>query len=177
MKLQLALALTLLLPALSAHAQTAAGGMHDGMAPPKAASKPSTELTLVGLAGTSKSITPVDFNALPHITVAVHNAHANKDESYSGVPVKDLLALLGPAKGSTNMQVIIAGSTDDFHVAITLCDINPECRSGQAIVADSLDGAPLGVDGAFKLILTEDKKPARWARNLQSLNVRTLNAD
>jgi hypothetical protein len=72
------------------------------------------------------------------------------------------------------MQVVIAGATDNFHVAITLCDTNPACRNGQAIVADTLDGAPLTTDGAFKLVLTEDKKPARWARNLESLTVKGL---
>ena len=71
--------------------------------------------------------------------------------------------------------MIVAGATDKFHVVITMCDTNPQCRSGQAIVADTLDGKPLAADGAFKLVLTEDKKPARWARNLSSLTVKAVN--
>jgi hypothetical protein len=141
---------------------------------------PSTELTLTGLSGKTKTVTPADFKTMPHVTVLVHNTHAQKDETYSGVPVKDLLALVAPAKEegpkvSNNIVIVVAGATDNFHVAITLCDTNPECRSGQAIVADTLDGAPIAADGAFKLILTEDKKPARWARNLSSLTVRAVN--
>lgn len=142
----------------------------------KPASTPSTQLVLTGLAGKSRTLTTVELKALPHVSVSVHNAHNNKDESYSGVPVKDLLAMVEPAKGegpkvSANMLVVVASATDGFHVAITLCDTNPECRSGQTIVADTQDGDALTADGAFKLILTEDKKPARWARNLQSLTV------
>ena len=141
----------------------------------------STSLTITGLGGASRTLSPDEFRALPHTTVQVHNAHANKDESYSGVLVKDLLTLApAPANSrnvSGNMQVVVAGATDRFHVAITLCDTNPECRSGQAIVADTQDGAPIAADGAFKLILTEDKKPARWARNLQSLTVKAVSAD
>lgn len=149
------------------------------MAGMKAAASPSDHLTVTGLSGIAKTLTPADFKALPHVSVSVHNAHSNKDETYSGVPVKDLLALVAPAKGegpkvSTNMTVLVAGATDNFHVALTLCDTNPDCRHGQAIVADSEDGAPLTGDGAFKLILTDDVKPARWARNLQSLTVRGL---
>ena len=152
---------------------------HASMASAKPAAKPSTSLTLTGLAGKTATLTPADFKALPHVSVAVHNAHSNKDESYSGVPIATLLATVQPAKGegprvSANMQVVIAGATDGFQVALTLCDTNPECRSGQAIVADVQDGEPLKTDGAFKLILTEDKKPARWARNLSSLTVKAL---
>jgi hypothetical protein len=171
---QISLCIALLLPALTAFklpAQMAA------MDTKKSAG--STELLLTGIAGKTKTLTPAELKALPHVTVSVHNAHNNKDESYSGVPVKDLLALVEPAKGegpktSANMMVVIASATDNFHVAITLCDTNPECRNGQAIVADTLDGAPIATDGAFKLVLTEDKKPARWARNLSSLTVKAV---
>jgi hypothetical protein len=167
-----AVVFALLLP-FTAHAQ-----MAPGMDMKKPAA-PSTSLVLTGLAGKTKTLSVADFKALPHVTVKVHNGHNDKDESYSGVPVKELLTMVEPAKGegpkvSGNMQVVIAGATDNFHVAITLCDTNPDCRNGQAIVADALDGAPLTTDGAFKLVLTEDKKPARWARNLESLTVKGL---
>ena len=137
---------------------------------------PSTALTVTELLGKSTSYSPDQFKALPHITVQVHNAHNNQDETYSGVPVEKLIhteATSGP-QTSTNVQVIVAGATDNFHVVITMCDTNPQCRSGQAIVADTLNGQPLTTDGAFKLVLTEDKKPARWARNLQSLTVKAV---
>ena len=145
----------------------------------KPASAPSTALVITGLTGRSKTLSVADLKAMSHVSVSVHNAHNNKDESYSGVPVKDLLTMVEPAKGegpktSANMLVIVAAATDGFHVALTLCDTNPECRSGQAIVADTQDGASLTADGAFKLILTEDKRPARWARNLQSLTVQAV---
>ncbi len=152
-----------------------------GMAIGKPLAARSTTLTLTGLGGTARTLSPDEFKALPHTAVQVHNAHNGKDESYSGVLVRDLLALVPPPAGSknvsTNMQVVVAGATDNFHVAITLCDTNADCRSGQAVVADTQDGAPIAADGAFKLILTEDKKPARWARNLQSLTVKAVSAD
>ena len=88
----------------------------------------------------------------------------------------DRLAEFARAARGRGLQVIVAGATDNFRVVITMCDATPQCRSGQAIVADTVDGKPLTTDGAFKLILTEDKKPARWARNLQSLTVRTVDA-
>ena len=150
------------------------------MSMPKTAAAASTSLTITGLGGKTAALSPADFKALPHVTVTVHNAHDNKDESYSGVSVATLLAAVLPAKGeglktSTNMMIVVAGATDGFQVAITLCDTNPDCRSGQAIVADAIYGEPIKADGAFKLILTEDKKPARWARNLSTLTVKAVN--
>ena len=141
---------------------------------------PSATLTVTGIAGASKVFSPAEFKALPHVTVAVHNAHSNKDDSYSGVAVRELLATVAPAKGegpkvSANMTLVVASATDGFNVAITLCDTNPDCRNGQSIVADAMDGAPLDKDGAFKLVLSEDKKPGRWARNLSTLTVKAAN--
>ncbi len=167
----------LALALLSSMAPPAQMDSHGTMTAGKPIAKPSTELVVTGLGGASKTFSPAEFRALPHVTVTVHNAHNNQEESYSGVALKTLLAVAAPGPGpkvSANMQVVIAGATDGFHVAITLCDLNPECRSGQAIVADSENGEPLKTDGAFKLILTEDKRPARWARNLQSLTVKSL---
>ena len=155
--------------------------MTPGMDMKKPAAVPSTTLTVTLLDGTTHSYSPEQFKALQHVSVSVHNAHNNHDETYSGVPVATLVnptAAAGSSSGShasPNVQVIIAGATDNFHVVITMCDANPQCRSGQAIVADQLDGQPLGNDGAFKLVLTEDKKPARWARNLSSLTVKAVN--
>ena len=182
MTVRLALALTLFTPVVTvAQMTTGAPAGSPVMSMPKPAAKASTELTLTGLGGKKKTLTPAEFKQLPHITVSVHNAHSGKDETYSGVPVKQLLTMVESAKEegpktSTNMQVVIAGATDNFHVAMTLCDTNPDCRNGQTLVADMEDGAPIANDGAFKLILTEDKKPARWARNLQSLTVKGLDA-
>ena len=148
---------------------------------PKAAAKPSTSLTVTLLDGTTNTYSPEQFKALQHVSIHVHNAHNSQDETYSGVPVDALVNPTvenGPSHNpqhvSPNVQLIVAGATDDFHVVITMCDANPQCRSGQAIVADTLDDKPLAADGAFKLVLTEDKKPARWARNLQSLTVRAV---
>lgn len=172
MKLALAVSIAFLGAGCSAQMQHLPSNMAAKPAP-----IPSTTLTVTGLGGKVQTLEPEAFAKLPHVTVHVHNAHTNSDESYSGLPVQDLLKLAkdeSTPQTSTNMQVVVAGATDNFHVVLTLCDTNPDCRSGQAIVADLEDGKPLATDGAFKLILTEDKKPARWVRNLQSLTVKAV---
>jgi hypothetical protein len=39
------------------------------------------------------------------------------------------------------------------------------------IVADTLDGKKLDKDGAFKMVSSEERRPARWVRNLTSISV------
>ena len=150
--------------------------VHEGMGGMKhEPGQPSKTLTLIGLNGETKTLNADDLKAMPHVTVTVNNGHSHQQETYSGVAVKDLLAMVTnkPAGGTTRVSprttVVIAGATDHFQVVLTLCDTDPGCRSGQAIVADAEDGKPLTADGAFKLILSEDKMPGRWARNLESL--------
>ena len=165
----------LLLPAVcltASRAQVTHGGM-GGMK--HEAGVPSKTLTLTGLNGEIKTLSAEDMRALPHVSVTVTNGHSHQQETYSGVPVKDLLALVttkhaaDATKISPRMTLVIAGATDHFRVALTLCDTDPGCRNGQAIVADAENGKPLTSDGAFKLILTEDKAPGRWVRNLDSI--------
>lgn len=38
-----------------------------------------------------------------------------------------------------------------------------------------MDGKKLGKDGAFKLVSTEEKRPARWVRNLMDISVVEVN--
>jgi hypothetical protein len=157
---------------------------HEGMK--HEAGVPSKTLVLTGLDGATKTLSADDLKAMTHVTVTVMNGHSHQQETYSGVPLKDLLALVSskpiaskPGAGprvSPRTTVVLAGATDHFQVALTLCDTDPGCRSGQAIVADTLDSKPLAADGAFKLILTEDKMPGRWVRNLDSLTEKNVGA-
>lgn len=159
---------------------------------PHAPSQPSKSLTLAGLQGETRTLSLADLKSMPHVSVTVINGHSPKQETYTGVTVHDLLATVtapnsanfGPVamnapamlKSSPRLTVILAEGTDHYRIALTLCDTDPACRSGQTIVADTLDGHPLTTDGAFKLILTEDKTPGRWVRNLSTLTEKNLGA-
>lgn len=120
-----------------------------------------------------------DFKALPHITVSVHNEHANADETYSGVRVADLLGKLNAPlghdlRGAALGGYIVATGTDNYVAVIALAEVDTSLHSGEVIVADSMNGRPLDAkSGVFKLVVTEDKRPARWVRNLVSLELKS----
>ena len=115
-----------------------------------------------------------DFNALPHTTVKVHNVHTDADESYSGVPLATLLAMVeaplgNKLRGEALASYLVASGSDGYSVVLSLAEVDPDFHSGQVLVADSRDGAPLAKSGPFQLIVTDDKRPARWVHNLVSI--------
>jgi hypothetical protein len=140
------------------------------------ASEPSTQLTLRGLDGKTVSLTPEEIAALPHKTVSVFNSHTKANENYSGVALADLLGKIGvphgeEVKGKLFMMAVIAEGTDKYSVLYALAEVDPSIHTGDVIVADSVDGQKLGKDGAFKMVSTEERRPARWVRNLTEISV------
>jgi hypothetical protein len=53
----------------------------------------------------------------------------------------------------------------------SLAEVDPAIHTGDVIVADSVDGQKLGKDGVFKIVSTEERRPARWVRNLTEISV------
>lgn len=137
---------------------------------------PSTHLTIQGLDGKSIVLSPEEFAALPHKTVSVFNAHSKTNEKYFGVPLTDLLAKVGvplgeQVRGKLFLIGIVAEGTDHYAVLYAIAEVDPSIHAGDVLVADSVDDHKLEKDGAFKLVSTEEKRPARWVRNLTSITV------
>ena len=137
---------------------------------------PSTQLKITGLDGKSITFSPEEFALLPHKTVSVFNSHSKINEKYSGVALTELLAKVGvplgeQVKGKVFLTGIVAEGTDGYEVLYALAEVDPSIHAGDVLVADSVDDHKLEKDGAFKMISTEEKRPARWVRNLASIAV------
>ncbi len=155
-------------------AQGAAGSM-DGMAKPPAA--PSTSLTLT-VDGKATTFSVADVKAMPQKTVKVHNEHSKADETYSGVPLGDLLAKAGFVVSPTTHRKMLRSyvqveGTDKYWVLYSLTEAEGSEHDGDVIVATSMDGKGLGADGELKLVSTGDKKPQRWVRNLAAITLKS----
>jgi hypothetical protein len=144
-----------------------------------AATVASTTLTVTGVDGKQIVLTAAELAAMPHKTVTVYNVHAKVNEVYSGVELSDLLAKVGAPQGEAvrgskmYLLYVIATGTDNYSVLYSLAETDPANHVGDVMVADAQDGKPLTTDGAFKLISTEEKRPARWVRNLTAITVRS----
>jgi hypothetical protein len=124
-------------------------------------------------------LSQADFKSFPHITVTVENTHANEKETYSGVRLADLFAKLGAPlgkelRGKAMVSYVKASAPDGYAVVFSLAEVDPEFHSGDIIVADQMNGQPLDArSGPFKLVASEDKRPARWVRNVTTLELKT----
>jgi hypothetical protein len=140
------------------------------------ASSPSTHLTIKTYDGKTLTLSPEELAALPHKSVSVFNAHSKANETYSGVPLADLLSKVGvplgeSVRGKLFLTGVVASGMDGYGVLYSLAEVDPSIHTGDVIVADTLDGKKLDKDGAFKMVSSEERRPARWVRNLASISV------
>jgi hypothetical protein len=106
----------------------------------------------------------------------VHNSHTNTSETYSGVLLATLLekvnAPIGKElRGEAMTSYLIATGSDGYSVVLSLAEVDPSFHAGQVLVADTRDGKPLRKSGPFQLIVPDDKRPARWVHNLDSISL------
>jgi hypothetical protein len=184
--MKMLLALTLLLTPAIAIAQTDAMPPEQ-VAPPiykmhmpevKAPAAPSKSL-LVTYNTTAISLTVKDLLKLPQTTITAHNGHTNKDETYTGPLVSDVLAKVGLASTDENHKTIlhssvIATGTDGYYVLYSAAELSSRFASAKAIVAVMKSGLPNTDGGNIQLINPADTKPARWVHGLSNLTVMSI---
>jgi len=88
-----------------------------------------------------------------------------------------LLAPLGIAEkphGKDFKFFVVAEGADGYKVVYSIAEVTPDVHEATVIVADTLDGKPLGASGPLQLVLTGDKRPARWVRNLANIHVEAV---
>src|SRR5277367_2425422 len=130
-------------------------------------------------AGANDQLKVADLKAMPRTTVSVHNEHSKADETYTGVRLADLLVKLGAPlghdlRGAGLAGYVVATGSDGYVAVIALAEVDTTFHSGEVIVADTMNGVALDEkSGPFKLVVTEDKRPARWVRNLVSLELKS----
>ena len=173
--LALVLALVPLSLAAQAPAKPAGDSDMDHVKPPVPPSK-SVNVTFEGRV---KIFTVEDLLKLPQVTVHVHNAHRNTDESYTGPLLSDVLAQAGlKASRETEPLIlhssIVATGTDHYFVLYSVTEVEPSFSTGQVIVAIMKAGLPNSEGGNIELVNTVDAKPARWLHGLTDLNVMSL---
>lgn len=120
-----------------------------------------------------------ELKAMAHITVTIHNSHTDADETYSGVRLAELLAKLGAPlgkelRGEAMDAYIVAAGSDGYSAVLALAEVDPDFHPGEVIVADAMNDKPLDArSGPLKLVVSEDKRPARSVRNLISIELKS----
>jgi hypothetical protein len=135
-------------------------------------------LSLKGPAGQTASLTAADLASLPRVSVTF-DAHG-ETHVYEGPLLIDVLAKVGAPTGKAihgaeMADVVLVKAQDDYQVAFGLAELDPGTRPNRIILADKADGVPLAAkDGAFKLVVEGDLRPARSARMVREVEVLRL---
>ncbi len=144
------------------------------------ASVGASTLQLLAPSHAPSSLARDNLKALPHIEISIHNSHTNADEKYAGVRLADLFTKLkmgvplgSELRGKALAGYIVATGSDGYRAVVALAEIDPSFHPGEVIVADAVNGRALDAhSGPFKLVVTEDTRPARSVRNLVSLELK-----
>lgn len=158
----------------AAQQQMPMGGM--GQQPTAESLRRASGPLTINFGDKSAEWTPEKLAALPQTTVTVWNEHAKANQTYSGVPLIDLLTQLGVSakpRGSDLRLYLVAEGSDGYKVVYSIGEITPDVHDATIIVADKLAGEPIKDNGPLQLVATGEKRPARWVRNLIAIHVFT----
>jgi DMSO/TMAO reductase YedYZ molybdopterin-dependent catalytic subunit len=138
----------------------------------------SAQLVIGGDVKTPLSLSLADLKVEPRTTVQVADEHqAGKKEVFEGVSLAALLKQAGAPqlRGATMPTYVLMEAADGYRVIFSLAELDSEFQDSEVMVADTMDGAPLGEKvGPLRLIVPHDKRPARSVRMLESIKVVTL---
>lgn len=135
-----------------------------------------TTVEVTGAIPTPLTLTTQDLATLPRVKVTA-TSH-DQTSVYEGVRVRDILTRAGvPAgaaiRGAELAKTVIVTGADGYRAAFGLAEFDEDFTDRAAILADRRDGAPLAPTAApFQLILTGEKRPARWVRQVVSIEIR-----
>lgn len=96
---------------------------------------------------------------------------------FEGVPLSAVLARFGAPlgehlKGDKLTLVLVVGAADGYRAVFALPELDPAFTDKVVILADRRDGAALSAqDGPFRVVAAGDKRQARWARQVISLDL------
>jgi len=112
---------------------------------------------------------------MPHeeVTAAAHDEPASQ---WRGVKLDDVLAKAGvsldkPLRGKSLASFVRITGADGYQVVFGLADLDATLGHTQVLLVDTRDGKPLDKDGPYRLLVPGDKRPARWVRNVTSIEV------
>ena len=162
---------------VSIFAQTSISAQADPMAA-KSVTPSITEITVMVEGGLTSKMKVADFAKLTRTEVKA-TGHDEVNSVYSGYELRAILAPVGAKfgkdlKGATIGQYLIVEAADGYRAVYSLTDLDPDFADKTVILADTRDGKPLDAkNGTWQVISTNEKKHARWVRQVISLTVKT----
>jgi len=133
------------------------------------------EIAVQNELGAPMKVTAADISAFPHQEVTLDED--GKTVRFVGVPLRLVLEKGGVTfgnslRGKRLSSCLLVEAADGYRVVIALPELDPGFTDRVILLADQVDGHPLGnKDGPFRIIVPGEKRMARWVRKVTTLKV------
>ena len=100
-----------------------------------------------------------------------------KEHTFKGVRLASILDSAGVTmgkelNGENLTKYILIKAVDGYEVIFSLPEVDPDFTSQTVLLAYMVDGKPLpNGEGPFRIIAPNDKRQARWIRELRSIQI------
>lgn len=105
--------------------------------------------------------------------------HDGIPATYRGVRMSDVMALGGLTFGGTlrgprMATYVVASASDGYRAVFAMPELDPGFRDGGIYVVDQKNDSALSAEeGPYRVVVPDEKRPARWVREMTGLTVRT----
>jgi len=134
-------------------------------------------LTVSGEVEHPLKLTASDLGALPRLTVRAKE-HSGQEAAFEGVALIEILRMSGvkfgeAVRGKALSTYLVVRASDNYQVVFTPPEVDPAFTDRTTLLADKKNGAPLSAaEGPLRIVVPDEKRQARWVRNVISISVR-----
>lgn len=124
---------------------------------------------------------PLKLNVADMSKYPAHEVKAKdrdgKEHTFKGTLLASVLGAAGVTlgkdlRGENLVKYVVVKAVDGYEVVYSLAEIDPEFSSSTVLLATHVDGNALPVgEGPFRLVNSQDMRPARWIRQITSIRV------
>lgn len=135
-----------------------------------------TELAVRFLDSKPKTLQIADLDSLPQKSLKVHD-QSGQEITYSGVALVDVMQKAGMnfkenLHGKYLTAYLLVEAADKYRVLFSLPEFDPNYTDKLILVATKKEGKLLSPEeGPFRFIVPDDKRPARWIRQVRMLSL------
>jgi DMSO/TMAO reductase YedYZ molybdopterin-dependent catalytic subunit len=122
------------------------------------------------------TFTESDLTNLPRSSITA-GAHDEKPSLWEGVALAELLRRAGAPtdkqlRGREMAKFVRVTAADGYQVVFSLTELDAAFGGRNVLLVDRQDGRPLSQkDGPLRLVVEGDKRPARWIREVETIEV------
>lgn len=128
-------------------------------------------------AGRTLVLSAAELAALPRVEIRLAGNAPSDSSTVSGVRLWDVIQRLGvPAAEASGRQravmTVVLTGRDSQRAVLAMVEVDPSFSTETILLVERRNGAPLAdVEGAWRAIVPNDRRHARWIRDVVGIEV------